>query len=424
MPTETYSGYTNNTERWDYNPAYGSYPPISYRGSGNEGSRTFIRRPKPQTSFLKPLSYDVSARSLNIPNEWRAVINNHAYGIRGLSGGHSYFGSIIENDWMNRLPSYSNNLRSGVITDLRLKVKDQKVNLGQAFAERRMTANLLADTLTRIANATLAFRKGNWKQAKRLLEQKRSRKYLEALKKKHPLTWDRLMRKPAAAWKQAPASWLEFQYGWNPLINDVMGSIELLRSMDDPVDWHLTAKASRQEKASYPVSFRNATYLVQISGKGTASTFRGMFGRVDYHPSNSFLSTLSNNSGLSNPLLLQWELLPYSFVLDWGVQVGDWISSLDATQYMEFVGGSLTDRRELILEGLLPVDDRHPKGASTVWQNPSPGSGRRFELHREAWSSWPVASAPRFKDPLSLTHVANALSLLAEALKHGKPRVR
>lgn len=34
--------------------------------------------------------------------------------------------------------------------------------------------------------------------------------------------------------------------------------------------------------------------------------------------------------GLTNPLLLGWELIPFSFVADWFIQVGDYLETLDA----------------------------------------------------------------------------------------------
>jgi hypothetical protein len=36
--------------------------------------------------------------------------------------------------------------------------------------------------------------------------------------------------------------------------------------------------------------------------------------------------------GLTNPALVAWELVPFSFVFDWFIQVGDWLTGLTALQ--------------------------------------------------------------------------------------------
>lgn len=418
MPTDIYDEISKHSETWKVTSGTGTS--FVYDGIRNTGTRTYIRRPKPRTEYLAPTPYDVSVRTWRLP-VWEASVSGHGniLGVRGCT----YVSSYCQTPWNALLPEFSSNLQNGVYTDLRLKVKDQKVNLGQAWAERRMTAGLLADTLTRVAKSYQYLRKGNWKAAQRQLTRKRNERHVALMKRKYPLSWDKMLSKPASAWKQAPASWLEFQYGWRPLFFDVMGSIEAVQTFLEPEDWMVTVKAGRKEEREIRDLKDNAKYLVQLNFQAEGKTFRGVFARVDYHPSDLFLSRLSANTGLTNPALLAWELMPYSFVIDWGVQVGDWISSMDATQYMQFAYGSVTDRRELDLV-ISPVDARYgANGAVTSWI-PDKGSLRKFELHRKTLSSWPLARAPRFKDPTSLTHVANGLSLLTEALKRGPLRVR
>lgn len=360
------------------------------------GGRTFIKRPKPRTAYIAPTSYSTSIWTFDNTYQEASISKNPEY--TALSGYMSPFASMLQSHGSTAWPAVSSNLYNGVITDLRLKVKDQRVNLAQAYAERAMTARLLADSLTRIAKSVSALRRGRWKQAGKLLKQN---------------------------WKQAPESWLEYQYGWKPLMQDVYGSLEALRERTAPVDWLLTVKAGRKEENKSSKAVDTAQGGVQFSCDIHSETFRGIFARADYHPSNFFLQRLKANSGITNPALVAWELVPFSFVLDWGVQVGDWISSMDATLDMVFYGGSYTDRRELKYE-LVPRSSKYlgSPPAETSWKKNRNPSGRRFELNRVAWTSWPIASAPRFKDPLSMLHVANALSLLAVALKPGPVRVR
>jgi hypothetical protein len=56
--------------------------------------------------------------------------------------------------------------------------------------------------------------------------------------------------------------------------------------------------------------------------------------------SNPSLAQL-NGTGLLNPALLYWELMPYSFVVDWFIPVGDVLASLTAGLGLEGCVGGL-----------------------------------------------------------------------------------
>jgi hypothetical protein len=45
--------------------------------------------------------------------------------------------------------------------------------------------------------------------------------------------------------------------------------------------------------------------------------------------------TAAQQAGLTNPALVAWELVPYSFVFDWFVSVGGYLEALTATQGLE-----------------------------------------------------------------------------------------
>jgi hypothetical protein len=360
--------------------------------------RVYLKRAKPRLSFLNPTDYDLSIQSHEVgtyrkmfsPSFYLEKAEGHPGEVNGMFS--EYF---TTSGTARSFPSFSNNHLNGVITDLRLKIKDQSVNFAQAWAERHRTMGLLSDSISRIARSIQYLRRGNWRKANSLLK----------LGKK--------------AGSQAPASWLEYQYGWTPLLNDVYGSMEALRQLREAADWGVSVKTGRK----FETSSQELVEKTTLGGKARlyvkVKTFQGVFGRIDYQPTNDFFSVLASNTGVTNPALVAWELVPYSFVFDWGAQVGNWISSLDATQYMSFMGGSYTDRRERNLS-VEPEDTSDIKWKK-LGLDPS---GRRFELHRKVWSSFPIANAPRIKDPLSVTHVANALSLLAEAMKRGPVKFR
>jgi hypothetical protein len=353
--------------------------------------RVTTRRKKP-AGWLDPTAYErtttVSRHQECVTERVRKSIQpvpgfSYGYEVRGLPPACL---SRCENV---SLPSVSSNEINRAVTGALLKLKDQKVNLAQAWAERQMTANLLADSITRIAKSIQALRSGKWRKAGRYLKQN---------------------------WKKAPSSWLEYQYGWNPLLQDVYGSCEAL-TYKETQSWIMTVKevvAIRGESESLFDTGLEA-------GTHSTSEFRGAFVRLDYIPNHSFFQVLSQ-TGFTNPLQLQWELVPFSFVLDWGFAVGDWLSVMDATVGWEFKSGSLTTLQSVTSKVKLrrAADNatwRHLRGEGEMWH-------RKKSLKRTPYGSSPLPRAPVYKNPASLGHVANALALLSQVLKPGPVRVR
>jgi hypothetical protein len=108
--------------------------------------------------------------------------------------------------------------------------------------------------------------------------------------------------------------------------------------------------------------------------------------------------------------------VPFSFVVDWMLPIGDWLGTLDATAGLEFVSGSCSlltrNTRRVIPLGLSPPKDGYNslKG----------GRGKFVRLTRTVYGSPPFASFPSMKNPASLGHMANGLSLLAQAFGRGR----
>lgn len=360
--------------------------------------RVTTRRRKPRGTWLFPQPYERSSQvSRHKECKWGEdplnPLRDPKYRWNGLPAAAL---GICENV---EPPSVGSNEINKVITNALLKLKDQKVNLAQAFAERKMTANLLADSITRIAKSVQALRSGKWRKAGRYLKQN---------------------------WKKAPSSWLEYQYGWTPLLQDIYGSCEALRELDRTA-WIMTVKevfVSREETVKRFTSNGNGSvHPFNYDSEQSLASSKGAFIRLDYIPSVTFFDALSR-AGFTNPLQLQWELVPFSFVVDWGYAVGDWLSVMDATVGWEFYSGSLTTRGEVTSKVTLRVPPPDPYKRRT-YPNPE-GSLYRQEkyLKRVPYGSSPLPSRPVYKDPTSMTHVANALALLSQVLKPGPVRVR
>lgn len=177
-----------------------------------------------------------------------------------------------------------------------LKIKDQKVNLSVSLVEIGKTANMVTDMAKDLKGILRSIGRGSIRGALRTL-------------RKGSLSKDMASR------------WLQYQYGVIPTMMEVNGLLELIHQKLWEGQYLISGKVSTTEMRTWTSSLNSVTKTgrTTVIRKNTFSYF------VD----SSTLRTLSQ-SGISNPAALVWETIPYSFVIDWFLNVGDYLSSLDA----------------------------------------------------------------------------------------------
>jgi len=113
---------------------------------------------------------------------------------------------------------------------------------------------------------------------------------------------------------------------------------------------------------------------------------------------------------LGNPMELAWELIPFSFVVDWFLPIGNWISALDATLHVTGTWGTVTTKRNY-----LGTDER--RNSNWYWGSTycSVHGIYKEDIHsRKAY--WAIPYAPlvlKTKTSASITKLVTAVSLLA-----------
>ncbi len=302
------------------------------------------------------------------------------------------------------------------------RAKSMSVNLAQAYAERQQTARLLQSSVNRLIQLALALRKGDTKRASNLIQTFRSSKKLSILNKDgdrvigQRLT--RIVKKPS---KKVSAEtfanlWLEYQYGWRPLLSDIYGACELIANtyyLRKPVQ--VSAKSKQTNTYTYvpysntytSVSFNEVAVVEDETVAKVVLQFR------EDDDAWRFLST----TGITDPALLAWELLPYSFVIDWFVPVGNYIKSFGAVRGMQFLRGSVSTASVRKVTSQLVRTAGVGSVKSTI-------TAKGELKSRTIISSIPLPPSPSFEPSMGVERILSAISLLTQVVSRGKTTLR
>lgn len=114
-------------------------------------------------------------------------------------------------------------------------------------------------------------------------------------------------------------SWLESRYGWRLLIYDIEDIMNLINSLDS----HRQRYSDRvgqtwSETTTWTYNYTSSLYNAEIRFSDT----------VEVGARGSIVADISPPKIALNPITTAWELIPYSFVLDWFVNVGQFLESM------------------------------------------------------------------------------------------------
>lgn len=300
------------------------------------------------------------------------------------------------------LPLARNKAIGSLIRQAQLGVE---ANIAQDFAQIGQIPKMIAHNATKIASSIRNLRRGNISQAVDDLTAGRSRTRKGNVRKGNP-----------SRSKDLAENWLEMQYGWKPLLDDIHGVMEALSKLQTQSNFvqsatsSATARSDSSFRSSHNESSSTGTNKLKTSLFQTTSCKLKLRYRVA-SPLKSFLA----QTGFTNPINLVWEVLPFSFVADWFLPIGPFLEALTAWDGLEFLDGSQT----LFTRGwiLSTVDYSGPNVG-----NPSNGNSitqaaayqkQVVLLDRTKLSSFPTLTFPQFKNGLaSVSHAQNAIALL------------
>jgi len=289
---------------------------------------------------------------------------------------------------------------------LLLKIKDQKINVQQFLAERDQTIRLVTETVTSIASAIKNLKRGNIRGAFEQVGIPLSNRYLRKFNKHY-------VRDQSAA---IANGWVKMQYGVRPLLNDVKGAAEFLAQRiaeQKPPIQRVVAVTTIDTRADRkftikPDYVRNVTEL---------NTCQYTIKYTVYFKQNLSVSNLPTQLGLTNPALILWELTPWSFVVDWFLPIGNFLSALDATVGLTFEGGCKTVFIRANARKDFTAHNTRWGTNSYVYSSEQKTYRQKIQCIRTTLAGFPSSQIPAFKNPVSTEHMLNALALLRQQFR-------
>jgi hypothetical protein len=285
-----------------------------------------------------------------------------------------------------------------------LKLQNQKVDLFTELSQGLLTVNMIVDIAKRLAKSIFALKKLDvWSAFKILFPTSR---------------------------KELANDYLAWKYGIKPLIGDLQGAAQQLAE-------YFARMAPLKSNGHAKHTFEKAV-TVPLGDTSYRTVIRRADIRVKYGTSFQIPFELTRQAatlGFTNPKNVIWELVPFSFVVDWFLPIGDFLQSLCALDGLEVVETYKTvtihEEYHRIVnltanDGLAPSEFplinmaglTNRGGAGYLqWLNLLSILERGSFLCKREVITLPEVPLPSFKNPLSSGHVASAVALFVQLLK-------
>lgn len=275
------------------------------------------------------------------------------------------------------------------------------------LAEAGKTASLISTTVTKITRAYSSLKRGRLRQFLLILG-------ITKVSRNREIRFYRGWRK---AFRENNLrdfvfqTWLEFKYGWMPLYSDIHSQAKNLAE-------YMT------ERSTSAVRRVVATHQTEKKGRRVdkssvywhihSDEFDSKQGRLVINYKFGSPPSAANVFGLTNPLLVAYELLPFSFVYDWFQPIGKYLESLTATNGLTFHSGTYTEKGKAVITNDLRVGTPTGSGPSLIVC--SSVSGVSYEIatykNRGLLGNFPSPEVPDFRQPEGFAKFFTSLALL------------
>ena len=214
--------------------------------------------------------------------------------------------------------------------------------------ESHKTIDMLVDRTRKLAKTVSAVRVGDVVTLQNMYPRKRTRKRPDRVvvwdDKGNPVTrksgktenrWSHPPVKPTPSkMDKASELWLEFRYGWSPLVHDIVDTLKAMYAEDLRQELikreRVTARglASNKGQTSSTSSSSANWAFGTLTATSVAEHECTVRAYILYEPIANFGLRRLNDFGAFDVPRAIWELVPWSFVIDWFIPIGDWLGAL------------------------------------------------------------------------------------------------
>lgn len=291
-------------------------------------------------------------------------------------------------------PSVSDNNRLYSKLVEKLNGGDQGDLLTSAV-EWRSSLDMITSRAKQLGEIYLTIRRGDFGKAASLmgLVSHRRKSVEKRLKKRRRL--------------DATEVWLEYWMGWAPMIGDIGNALEVI-IRPPPLNQGFSVSVKVSSKYVNTIGIpSDRTYRVEKCDLNGRLSAYGKYKIVNHN-----LNTL-NQLGLINPARTAWNVVPFSFIVDWFSNVGQVLGSLT-----DFAGLSISDTgRGYLFEhtsSKIGHDWLQPSALSDPMRIPFSANASSVDKRRVPGSLPSPQLNVVMLDKLSLTRAATSISLLVE----------
>lgn len=374
--------------------------PVVHTGTLSESYKTWIRTPGYHDKISKGQLLPSNPFGKYFRTCGGMIVHVQKFAAQPFEPAHTmtrYFPALSANKYPSFTPDYSE-VSSKSLTEL----KGQSWSAGVAWAEARKTSDMIYDTATRLAKVISSLRKGHLGDAAHVLGLVPSSNQVKRFKKAYG-------RDPRQA---AGNAWLELQYGWKPLLFDIDSAARTLaRNVENDFKSTLITISVKTSKLTHEfLSDQTLVFSPVIIGT-TDDIIHASYRIVLTYQPNSSVARLQS-ADLLNPLNIAWELIPFSFVVDWFLPIGNFIANLDATVGKTFVSGSRSVKYKIVRTYSAVKGANSSITTNGIWW------WKRDGKEREVLTSFPSQSLPSFDPKLGVQRMFSSLALLSQQASH------
>lgn len=260
------------------------------------------------------------------------------------------------------------------------KVKSHDFNLAVNLGQLHQTVDLLSSNLLKLGRAAIALKRGQFATAARQLGARPRGTRLKT--------------------SDISGRWLELQYGWLPLLGDSFEAAKAFEAISNG------PRSQTYRASSKKVSIGNGSQSKTIFDMPYTEELAR---HIQYECTEEL--GFARQLGLLDPLSVAWELLPWSFVVDWFIPIGSYLDLVN--QIPSLKGRFLTTevrKREAMGRNHFGIKAHFYELFSTGWDKPHFSAPTVVPMFRQKRVDMTRTYSESLSVPFPSMHLGGAVS--------------